>query len=510
MELNLRKQTVMVNEVLYDGTTEQPLECDVLLPDYCPDIQKILRCEVVPSLLSRSVAGDRLAVDGVAVAHLYYLDENNCLRHAEYKIPYTKTIELRGEPSCPSIQISQSIDYFNCRAVSARRVDMRGAVSISLKVCAQTEQEIVCGAQGGGLQLCSERIENTVQLPETVRQLSIREDLELGYGKPAIGGVVRCCAAAEVTDYKAISGKLVAKAELNLRILYQCEDDPVHLEMMEYTLPVSQVVDLDGVDEDCICSLRYELCSLDVTAKHNADGESRIFGVEAVLGACACAWRKVTLEGCCDCYSTICECKQTIRQVPLLRLLDVVSEACMYKETLDLPAGTKTIIDLWCTPSGITTRPEPDCVTVSGKLNICMFAYDHDGQTVYIEQTHSFSQKIAVREAYETLLFSPQVRAQNATFTMSSQEKLEVRCSLRITGSLCSQYRKTVICDIVLDESHPKERQENMLYLYYASEQEQVWEIAKRYNTSVEAIQQGNQLEDAVLDSSKMLLIPMK
>ena len=43
MELNLQRQTVTVNEAVYSGAVEQPLECDVLLPDYCPDIQKILR-----------------------------------------------------------------------------------------------------------------------------------------------------------------------------------------------------------------------------------------------------------------------------------------------------------------------------------------------------------------------------------------------------------------------------------------------------------------------------------
>ena len=106
MELNLQKQTVSVNETVYDGSVEQPLECDVLLPDYCPDIQKILRCEVTPSLLAASVNGDRLSIDGVAAAHLYYLDENGCLRHAEYKIPYTRVIELRAAPQNPVITIS--------------------------------------------------------------------------------------------------------------------------------------------------------------------------------------------------------------------------------------------------------------------------------------------------------------------------------------------------------------------------------------------------------------------
>jgi len=337
MELNLQRQTVTVNEAVYSGAVEQPLECDVLLPDYCPDIQKILRCEVSPSLLSAPVSGEKLTVDGMAVVHLYYLSEDGCLRHAEYKIPYTKTIELRSSPASPSVHVTQSIDYFNCRAVSPRRLDMRGAVSIQARVSSLCEEQIVCGADGAGMQFCSDRAENTVLLPQSARQLSVREELELGYGKPAIGNIIRYTASADVSDYKVISGKVVTKGELSVRIIYQCEEDPKQLELMEYAIPVSQVVDVEGVDEECVCNVWYDVCGLDVSPKRNGDGENRVFALEAAVNACVCAHRRVELDTCCDCYSTLYECKQSQKQLPFLKLLDVVSETCTSKESIDLP-----------------------------------------------------------------------------------------------------------------------------------------------------------------------------
>ena len=93
---------------------------------------------------------------------------------------------------------------------------------------------------------------------------------------------------------------------------------------------------------------------------------------------------------------------------------------------------------------------------------------------------------------------------------MSGHEKLEVRCPVRIWGEVCSLYRRTVVCDVTVDETRAKTRRDNVLYLYYASEREPVWEIAKRYNTSVAAIQAGNQLEGDVLEGRQLLLIPMK
>ncbi|MGI5966651.1 MULTISPECIES: DUF3794 and LysM peptidoglycan-binding domain-containing protein [Anaerotruncus] len=510
MELNLQKQTVSINEVIYDGVAEQPLECDVLLPDYCPDIQKILRCEVMPLLLSSTVNGDKLSVDGMAVAHLYYLGEDGCIRHAEYKIPYTKMIELRAAPQNPSVNVTQNVDYFNCRAVSQRRLDMRGAVSISARVTGQTEEQVVCGAQGLGMQLCRTAVENTRVFPQAARQLVVREDVELGYGKPSVGGVIRYAATAEVTDYKVIAGKLITKGEAAVKIIYQCEEDPKRLEVMEYALPVSQIIDIEGVDEDCLCSTWYDVCGIDVTPKNNSDGESRMFGLEITLNACAVAHRKMQLETCCDCYSTQFECKQNQKQVPFVQLIDVVAENCMYKESLDLPQNVKSIVDLWCVPSGMNVKIEEDCAVVTGKLDICMFVYEENDEIAYYDQLREFSHKIPVKTAFDTMVFHPVVKAESATFSMSGHDKMEVRCNIKIKGGMYNQYRKKVICDITVDETHQKPRQENILYLYYADEQEPVWEIAKRYNTSVEAIRAGNELEGDTLGGRRMLLIPMK
>ncbi|MEM1484886.1 SPOCS domain-containing protein [Oscillospiraceae bacterium PP1C4] len=510
MELNLSKQTVSVNEVIYDGVTEQPIECDVLLPDYCPDIQRILRCEVVPSLLSSVVNGNKLTIDGMAVAHLYYLSEDGCIRKAEYKIPYTKVVELRSAPTNPSVTVGQSVDYFNCRAVSQRRLDMRGAVTISVRVTGQSEEQVVSGAEGMGMQLCRDTAENTCVLPQVMRQTSVREEVELGHGKPSIGTVIRYTAFAEVTDYKVISGKLIIKGELTVKIIYQSEEDMKKLEVMEYALPISQIIDMAGVDEDCTCIIWSDVCSIDVAPKRNADGEYRCFALDVLINTYAVAHRRIALDTCCDCYSTQFECKQTQKQVPFLKLIDVVNENCMYKESLDLPPNVKSIIDIWCTPSAVNMKIEQNNVVISGKLLICMFAYEESDEIAYYDQMRDFSHKIPIDQVQETVLFHPVVRADTTTFSMSGHEKMEVRCTIRIKGSLYTQYRKKVICDIAIDESRKKTQQQNVLYLYYAAEREPIWEIAKRYNTSVDAIQAGNELEDTVLNSKTMLLIPMK
>ena len=42
MEYKLKKDRIAVCEIAFDSFTELPIESDLLLPDYCPDIVKVL------------------------------------------------------------------------------------------------------------------------------------------------------------------------------------------------------------------------------------------------------------------------------------------------------------------------------------------------------------------------------------------------------------------------------------------------------------------------------------
>ena len=62
MECNAIRQAVCANEVVYDSVVEVPLENDVILPDYCPDIVKVLKCTVNACVSSTQVQGRQMTL----------------------------------------------------------------------------------------------------------------------------------------------------------------------------------------------------------------------------------------------------------------------------------------------------------------------------------------------------------------------------------------------------------------------------------------------------------------
>lgn len=69
-------------DVLFDGCHEHPIDIDFTLPDYCSDIQKILKCRFSPEISSYSVMQDTLVCDGTCVIHVYYLDTHGDAVHS--------------------------------------------------------------------------------------------------------------------------------------------------------------------------------------------------------------------------------------------------------------------------------------------------------------------------------------------------------------------------------------------------------------------------------------------
>ncbi|MBR1423678.1 MAG: hypothetical protein IJ571_09605, partial [Ruminococcus sp.] len=62
-DIKLEKTVLCGEKTVFDENCEQPIEKDFVLPDYFPDIFRVLKCFVTPSAESHSINGGRLSYD---------------------------------------------------------------------------------------------------------------------------------------------------------------------------------------------------------------------------------------------------------------------------------------------------------------------------------------------------------------------------------------------------------------------------------------------------------------
>ena len=57
MELKVTKEKVSSAEVIFAEINEHSVELDYILPDYFPEIFKILKCIATPNIISYEISG---------------------------------------------------------------------------------------------------------------------------------------------------------------------------------------------------------------------------------------------------------------------------------------------------------------------------------------------------------------------------------------------------------------------------------------------------------------------
>ena len=90
MDLKINREMLSVSEKIYDGVQEQSVELDYILPDYYPDIFKLIKCCIAPTIISSNINGDSLTYELLAdVKILYCSEKDNKLQCINQKKPDT-------------------------------------------------------------------------------------------------------------------------------------------------------------------------------------------------------------------------------------------------------------------------------------------------------------------------------------------------------------------------------------------------------------------------------------
>lgn len=520
MDFKVNRETFTTAEVVLENCFEQAVELDYILPDYYPDIFRIMKCRIMPRIVSHSIIGDESAQGGkkltyelAALIKIWYQTENSkCISCIEQKVNFTKTIDITGVCDNPSVSICPKTDYVNCRVINQRRLDIRGAVSTKIKITAEKKQNVVIDAFGGNIQLKKSFVTFPARRLIASKRITVIEELELGVAKPPIMTVIKSDCLISGTEYKIIANKLVTKGEAQVSMLYTCsKEDDDGIEAMKFSIPFSQIIDMEGIDEQYEALLEITPVSCDIITK--GVGESGEFECELVLLVNCTALKYETAEIVTDAYSTCYECGYEVCDTKLENMPVPINASHQVKTTLNCQDGEiSCVYDVWSSISNITGRYDYDnCqFVISGNVNICAMISNQNGYPVYLEGDSVFEHTIPYENLQPDCYIEPKVTVQSCSYNLSGSDAIEIKTELAIGGYLHEAVTKRLITDINVDFECRKECSEVCaLKLYYADKNEDVWEIAKKYSTSIDAIVEENDLSGDKLTEKGMLLIPI-
>lgn len=508
MEIKCNKFDIVTEKRVFDQVIEQSIDADFTLPEYLPEISRVLKCTSTPMLISKSTEGATLSIEGEESIVVIYSDSTGNISSFEYVIPFAKSIEL-PQTNLGFVKVSLKTNYLNYRPTGKRKIDVHGAVGIHICALYNDGLPVITDLCGSGIEVQKEKVALTCPCGYFDKSIIIDEELGLNNGAPPITSIVRYKATAEIDECKIISGKIITKGEMKLHTVYLSENAS-GCQKFDAVIPFTQIIDASGCDDNCNCEANVTVSSIELKPRANTTGEVCTLNLEAKLCIVAKTHCEQSLEIVTDTFSTLYEGEQETKDVYYTKLLEIAEEKFVCKKVLEFTEGTLSqVADMWCEVQTGPIKQSDGEYSIGGTVTICILGFDCDETVVYFEKPLDFSFPCKIDSKGENLTIIPNVRTTESSYILQEQDKLEVRVELAVRNEV---YTENKIC-AVTDAKFNKDKKKSLnkgyaLVVYYSTSNELVWDIAKRYNTSVESIRKANGLESEFVPDGKMILIP--
>ena len=395
----------------------------------------------------------------------------------------------------------------NCRAVNERKMDIHGVISIKVKIYGTKHNEIITDIDKEHIQLKRGTLPATNPLGFSEKIVVIEEELELNNGNDCIKGVLRSDARAIIDECKIVTNKALIKGDIIVNALYCTEENTI--EKYENRIPFNQILDINIEGIDCRCDGKVEIMSCLLKPRTNLSGQAKSFVFECKMSITATASCDNDIPIVFDAFSTIYETDLEMNMIEFKKLDSVLNERYMCKKTLEFNSDAfGSVIDMWCESKVSNARIINKNMTIVGTALICLLTYDKEGKPQYYERGVDFEYAHNIETTAENLTCQARLETVSSAYTILDSDKLEARIELSINADIFAVISKNVITGIGVNKENQKAKKKCPLTVYYADSGEDLWDIAKHYNSNCKNIKDINNLTDDILENATMLLIP--
>ena len=509
MEQKNLKTPVFANETVFSESAEQPIDVDFTLPDYCPDVTKILKCRAVSRISSKAANGRSITVDGTVTITVIYCDGEQNLCSYEYQYPFSKTFEAGIDCDSGTLLCRTKCEYINCRAVTSRKIDIHGAAGIYVKLIRRKCTEVISDVDDINVELRRGTAPATSPMGNAEKYLVIEEEIETGQGQPPIRSLIRYDACITIKENKLLAGKAMVKGELIVTLLYCPYEGSV--QTVRSSIPFTQLLEIEGVTEQCECNAQAEIAYIDIKPRISAAGDAKSLQLNAKLLICCESYCNNDVDVILDAYSRKYEADITKNEVCFNKIYKNITETFNCKKNLEFPDGAlSSVADMWSEVKTDSVKIDDGNLIVNGTVIADIVAFDNNGEPSFYEKPVEFEDRCNLGKTSDNMHCEPQIEAVSVNYTITGSGNMELRIDLLINAAVYECSNLPLITDVSIDEKRQiAKKDRGAMTIYFAQTGENVWDIARRYCASVEEIKQINDITDEKLDINKMILVPM-
>jgi LysM repeat protein len=503
MPLELIKEYLEVDQEVRRFTTQTIIEENVIVPDYKPDIEKVLSVRGDIHVNNKVIEGEKFFVEGMVDCKVMYqaLEEGVKLQHINMEIPFSHWIEVEEEGDIQAI-VQTRMEYIDYELVNTRKLNIRGVLGMQGKFTKKEQYPLLNNIKGlEDMQMLRNWVKITTIADKASEQAMVKEQINLE-DMPQVIEIIKTQARVLEKEIKVTEGRIMINGSVEVEIIYIGEaEENQSIEYVEYQLPLAHFLELPGITEDMEYQLNFNVEDILTQVQTNEEGVFNIIDIEAIVDIKGTIYQDHDVESIVDAYSPSIQTNLHKEKINCQEMVLNEKTKTIVKEKISTSIEQEGIDDV-LSIEGIVKVTEAqrldDQWIVEGLVEIEML-YRIIGEQ---EGYESIKKEIPFRQGFELdteneVYGDVSANIHHLGYQLLSADEIELKVTLDIQCQIFKPVIFHAINDIEeLSEIMEEESKEAKISVYFKQPNDSLWEIAKRYRITIEEVLSQNDIPD--------------
>lgn len=495
MELCKEYKSMNCNEKTENIREGFEIDCQLNLPQYLEDIEKLIKCCVKNVVCDYEFTGSAIKIFGKSMISILYLDSNQCPYSAEFEEEFSKSFDLTDCEYFYFADMELKTKYYNYRLVNQRRIDIHSSLGVCIDVYCKNPCKCLSSCKDAFMKQA--KLTTLADKNAGICSAEFDETFPIAKNDYQIKNIVNAFVTSSVEEKKIIKDKMLVKIKNEISVVYISENDA--LEKCMHTFSVSKIIDTAECEENDTAFVSVRISQLYIKAK--SDDNNMLNDIE-VVGRLSIAYKisalqelDLAVDSYIPHYNTKLQSKSICLKCNPTYYFDDKTAEILF----DVDKNIIEIVDL---KAEIT-----DCKIEKSVMKIeamiCAVYYDDASNLCYIEKSGEFSFALNDSECDGEC----SVDLKSYDFVIKNADKISLRLNLEYCAYL---YRKETVHYLTDMDADGECAAINTpeLTLYFANKNENVWDIAKSFSTDMKFIMDENDLSSEIIEDRRVLLVP--
>ena len=510
LSMGAQKKLSLLSATLDTSTTHEISE-EFDLPDYIPEVRKLItvRAGVLPETkyLSDKGTGSQLDFGGTVTYLVIYTDDEGGLCSIPLSSAYEASTQLSVRPE--SVIIDTVIDNTMARVNAPRRLTIKTRLKSRILGLEKKELEENITPKSSADEMYLQRLGKEINAMEiaqiSLQNIKMSDKLDMQGLKKA--KPVWCDASLVITECKAQNKSVFARGEATVKCI--CNADGEYVTLTK-SMPISEEIEAENSRVGDMASVQGRCISLSISNELSDDLSQLFFDLSCELEGIVSHNKSEYVTG--DCYSTKFETEGSYKLIDTYSMLKSQSASFTISESVKRKNNDiKEIIDIIANPVYEKTEIKGQRASIIGKLELNIIGAkeaDENGDKEYVGDSYElpFKYDTDLSQATDECV----ARCNLAVGRLNGKydnEKLFVNCEMFLAQDIIGKSKKEILDKAVIKKDNEIKEDLASIRVYFPKEGDTLWEIAKRYHTTVNKITEQNEIETGETTLSKSLLI---